>query len=54
MKTKQLFKVMKVSGFDYQTGRKQLLCKNLTEEQAQIMVKSFPGSDRSMVVYYRQ
>jgi len=51
METKQLFKVVKIIRV---SGRKQILRKNLTESEAQIMIKSFPSSDKSMVVYYKQ
>ena len=34
--------------------RHQILEKNLTREEAQRLVQSFPDSNRSMVVFYKQ
>lgn len=42
------FKVVKVSR---KSGNKKLLGKNLTREDAQIMVKSYPNSKTSMVYF---
>ena len=44
----KVVKIMRVS------GRRQILEKNLTEEEAQRVVRRFPSSSRSMVVYYKQ
>lgn len=55
MKTKTitvpLYKVMKVF---FVSARRIVLKKNLTLEQAQEIVNSYPDSKRSMVVYYKQ
>lgn len=34
--------------------RRQVLCRNLTREEAMRMVQSFPDSSRSMVVFFKQ
>ena len=47
----KLYKVMKIGR---NSCRKKLLEINLTEPQAQRLVKSYPESNRSMVVYYLQ
>ena len=36
------------------TGNKKLIEKNLTREQAKRLVQSFPDSEKSMVVFYKQ
>ena len=46
-----LFKVYKVFR---KSQRRQLIEKNLTREQAQRLVQSFPDSNTSMVVFNRQ
>ncbi len=46
-----LYKVVKVMRI---SNRRQILERNLTLEQAQRLVKSYPDSNRSMVVYYQQ
>jgi hypothetical protein len=44
----KVFKIFRVS------GRKQILAKNLTREQAQRLVQSYPDSSRSMVCFTAQ
>ena len=44
----KVYKVFRVS------GRRQIIARNLTREQAQRLVNSFPDSDRSMVVFDKQ
>lgn len=44
----KVVKIFKVS------RRHQVLERNLTREEAQIIVQSFPDSSRSMVVFYKQ
>lgn len=50
-KQPEKFKVFKVGR---KSNRKTIIEKNLTEEQARRLVKSFPNSNRSMVCYTRQ
>ena len=50
-KSKQLYKVVRVMR---KTGNKKILYKNLSENEAQTIVKRFPNSEKSMVVYYKQ
>jgi len=50
-KSKQLYKVVRVMR---KTGNKKILYKNLSEDEAQTIVKRFPNSEKSMVVYYKQ
>lgn len=45
------YKVFKVGR---KSGRKSILARNLSEPEAQRLVKSFPDSNRSMVCYTRQ
>lgn len=45
------FKVYKVGR---KSGRRSIIRKNLTENEARQLVKSFPNSNRSMVCYTRQ
>jgi hypothetical protein len=47
----QKYKVVKIMR---ESGRRNILCKNLSESEAQRIVKSFPDSIRSMVVYFKQ
>ena len=47
----QLYKVVKIGR---KSGRHTTLRKNLSEADAQMVVKSYPDSSRSMVVYYAQ
>jgi hypothetical protein len=49
--SKQLYKVVRVMR---KTGNKKILYKNLSENEAQTIVKRFPNSEKSMVVYYKQ
>lgn len=46
--TYKVVKIFRVS------RRRQLLKSNLTIEQAKEIVKSYPDSSRSMVVFYKQ
>lgn len=48
MKTYKVVKIFRIS------GRRKILRKALTEAEAQRVVKSYPGSTRSMVVYFQQ
>jgi hypothetical protein len=48
---KQLFKVVKIMRV---SNRRQVLERNLTEEEARRVVARFPNSSRSMVVYFKQ
>ena len=50
MKTK-LYKVVKIGRI---SNRRKILRRNLTEAEAQRVVKSYPDSNRSMVVYQSQ
>jgi hypothetical protein len=43
------YKVVKIGRI---SCRKTVLRKNLTRDEAVLMVKSFPSSSRSMVVFY--
>lgn len=36
------------------SGRRQVLRRNLTREEAKRVVNSYPDSTRSMVVFYKQ
>lgn len=45
------YKVVKVFN---NSNRRQVLCRNLTLEEAKNMVKSYPDMPRSMVVFYKQ
>ena len=47
----QLFKVVKIMRV---SNRRQVLERNLTEEEARRVVARFPNSSRSMVVYFKQ
>lgn len=47
----QLYKVVKVRMKD---GRKTILEKNLTEAEAQRVVKRYPRAEFSMVIYVKQ
>lgn len=47
----QLFKVYKVGR---KSHRRTILCRNLTEAEAQRVVKQYPDSSRSMVCYTAQ
>lgn len=49
----QLFKVYKIGRKYGMSGRRKLLGKYLTEAEAQRLVKSYPDSSRSMVIYTR-
>jgi hypothetical protein len=52
MQTKPiLYKVVKIGRI---SCRQQIIRKNLTEGDAQILVGQYPSSSRSMVVYFRQ
>jgi hypothetical protein len=48
---KQLYKVVKIMRV---SNRRQVLERNLTEEEARRVVARFPNSSRSMVVYLKQ
>lgn len=48
LKPTQKFKVFKVGR---KSGRRSIICRNLTENEAQKLVKSFPNSNRSMICY---
>lgn len=48
---KTLYKVLKVFNV---SRRREILARNLTEQEAQRKVKSYPDSSRSMVIYSRQ
>lgn len=45
------FKVYKVGR---KSNRKSIIARNLSESEAQRLVKTFPNSNRSMVCYTRQ
>jgi hypothetical protein len=45
------YKVYKVGR---KSNRRSILARNLSESEAQRMVKSFPNNNRSMVCYTRQ
>jgi len=45
------FKVVKIGR---KSGRRSILRRDLTENDARMVVKSYPNSTRSMVVYTRQ
>lgn len=45
------FKVVKVGR---KSCRRTIIRRNLTESEAQRLVKSYPNSNRSMVIYTRQ
>jgi len=45
------YKVYKIGRKYGMSGRRQLLAKGLTEPEAQRLVRSFPDSSRSMVIY---
>lgn len=47
----QLYKVVKVMR---KTGNKKVLEKNLSREQAQRLVQSYPDSQNSMVIFTAQ
>ena len=47
----KLYKVVKVGR---KSCRRTILRKNLTLEEAKMMVKSFPDNNRSMVVFSEQ
>jgi len=49
--TKKKYKVFKVFR---KSGRKTILQRNLTKDQARIMVNSFPDSQKSMVCFTEQ
>lgn len=52
MKTTEIFyKVVKIFRV---SGRREILEKNLTRDQAIRVVNSYPDSNRSMVVFYSQ
>lgn len=51
MSTEQKFKVVKIMRV---SGRRQVLERNLTEQEARRVVARYPDSSRSMVVYFRQ
>lgn len=51
MSTEQKYKVVKIMRI---SRRRQVLERNLTEQEAQRVVARYPDSTRSMVVYYRQ
>ena len=44
----KVVKIMRVS------GRRQILERNLTKEEAMRLVNSYPDSNRSIVVFYNQ
>lgn len=48
---KTLFKVVKIGRI---SCRRSIIRKNLTEQEARQLVKSYPNSNRSMVVYTKQ
>jgi len=50
-KDAQKYKVVKIMR---KSGRRQIIEKNLTEAEAQRVVKRYPNSTRSMVVYMKQ
>jgi len=45
---RKVIKIFRIS------GKSKVLAKNLTLEQAQRMVQSYPDSTRSMVIYNKQ
>lgn len=47
----QLYKVVKLFRV---SGRRQIIQKNLTREEAMRLVNSYPDSNRSMVVFFKQ
>lgn len=47
----QLYKVVKVFRV---SGRREVIRKNLTREEAMQLVNSYPDSNRSMVVFFKQ
>ena len=48
MKTFKVVKIFRVS------GRRQVLRRGLSEADAQAVVRSYPDSSRSMVVYFSE
>ena len=50
----KLYKVYKIGRKHGMSGRRQLLGKNLSREEAQRMVKRYPNSSRSMVLFTEQ
>jgi hypothetical protein len=53
-KEKQYIGPYKVVKIFRKSRRRQVLCRNLNREEAMRMVQSFPNSNRSMVVFYKQ
>lgn len=52
METKtERYKVVKIMR---KSARRSVLQRNLTLEEAKTMVRSFPSSQKSMVVFYKQ
>jgi hypothetical protein len=49
--TEPRFEVVKIMR---KSSRRQVLERNLTESEAQLVVSRYPDSFRSMVVYFRQ
>ena len=47
----QLYKVVKLFRV---SGRRQIIQKNLTRDEAMRLVNSYPSSNRSMVVFFKQ
>jgi hypothetical protein len=54
MKTHQETTRYKVVKIMRKSARRQILERNLTEQEAQRLVARYPDSSRSMVVYFRQ
>jgi len=51
MEDKDLYRVLRVYR---NTGRRQVIERNLTRDQAIRLVNSFPNNDKSMVVFTKQ
>jgi hypothetical protein len=54
MKTQETTTRYKVVKIGRKSARRQILERNLTEQEAQRVVARYPDSSRSMVVYFRQ
>jgi hypothetical protein len=47
----EFYKVVKIFRI---SNRREILRRNLTKEEAKTVVNSYPDSNRSMVVFYKQ
>lgn len=54
MKTKNTYKVLRIGRKRGMSGRRTVIAKGLTQDEARRVVMSYPDSPRSMVIYTKE